>query len=248
MSGTIRYASVNTHRGLEQSRRDDLECLFYCILQLAIGLLPWQCQRFDDPDVENAYTLKMKCDDVFMEEACSGMAASSALIEHLRYCKGLSFEAEPDYDHLRGVYSGLMQQHGYNCNTKFELSSCLEKSELQLEGPDTLYACDRLSPAQPEQTSDMPEKYVTDDSDYESSPPGDSDAAQRQAPEAVKEKAVNGQLRKVVVFVLYVDEWFGLGAFTLLCALVPRVIMDVEIIPLSENVINNLCRKNNFCL
>ena len=190
MSGTIRFASVNTHRGLEQSRRDDLECLFYCILQLAIGLLPWQCQRFDDPDAENAYTLKMKCDDVFMEEACSGMAASSALIEHLRYCKGLSFEAEPDYDHLRGVYSGLMQQHGYNCNTKFELSSCLEKSELQLEGPDTLYACDRLSPAQPEQTSDMPDKSVTDDSDYESSPPGDSDAAQRQAPEAVKEKAV----------------------------------------------------------
>ena len=192
MSGTIRYASVNTHAGLEQSRRDDLESLFYCILQLTVGLLPWQCQRFVDPDAENAYTMKMKCDAVFMEEACSGMAASSALIEHLRYCKGLSFEAEPDYDHLRGVYSELLQQHGYSCNTKFELSSCLEKSELQLEGlaSDTsLYACDRLSPAQPEQRSNMPKTFVTDDSDYEPSPPKDSDAAQRQALEAAQRQA-----------------------------------------------------------
>ena len=188
MSGTIRYASVNTHGGLEQSRRDDLESLFYCILQLTVGQLPWQCQRFDGPDEENAYTMMKKCDAVFMEEACSGMAASSALIAHLRYCKGLSFEADPDYDHLRGVYSGLLQQHGYSCNTKLELSSYLEKSELQLEGPasDTLYACDRLSPARPEQTSNMPKPFVTAESDYEPSPPRDSDATQRRALEAAQ--------------------------------------------------------------
>ena len=35
-------------------------------------------------------------------------------------------------------------------------------------------------------------------------------------------------------------------AFTLVCALVPRACMGVEITPLSENVINNLCVKNNF--
>ena len=60
MTGTVRYASKNTHLGYEQSRRDDLESLGYLFVYFLKGVLPWQGLKGKTRQIKYARIGQMK--------------------------------------------------------------------------------------------------------------------------------------------------------------------------------------------
>lgn len=94
LTGTARYASLSTHLGVEQARRDDLECLGFVLIYFMLGTLPWQGLRAKTKQ-EKYDNIRDKKKETSIEELCQGLPKEFAL--YMRYCRELGFEDRPDY-------------------------------------------------------------------------------------------------------------------------------------------------------
>ena len=127
LTGTARYVSINTHLGIEQSRRDDLESIGYVLVYFLKGVLPWQGLK-----TGNRYTRIMeKKLQIPTEILCYGLPEE--LIFYLNYCKSLRFEDRPDYDYLRGLFIKLLG----TCNVIYGLTKEMLKFDWCFEDPMT---------------------------------------------------------------------------------------------------------------
>ena len=99
-AGTARYASMNTHRGLTQSRRDDLESIGYLLVFLHRGRLPWQGVRAASRKEKHLRICEAKA-RTSLPELC---AAMPGMLEYLQYVRNLGFDADPDYEYLRRLF------------------------------------------------------------------------------------------------------------------------------------------------
>lgn len=94
MTGTVRYASINIHDGIEPSRRDDLISVGYMLIYFIKGSLPWQ--GLDAATKEEKYK---KIGDIkrntTIEELCKDLPMELKVF--IDYCCGLDFAETPNY-------------------------------------------------------------------------------------------------------------------------------------------------------
>lgn len=69
--GTTRYMSINAHKCIQQSRRDDLEAVCYVIIYFLRGSLPWSGLKLPSFDQHNAKICNLK-QTIPIEELCQG--------------------------------------------------------------------------------------------------------------------------------------------------------------------------------
>lgn len=119
-TGTARYASINTHIGIEQSRRDDLESIGYLLIYFLKGKLPWQ----NIPALtkkEKYEKIKQKKSILPPEKLCKDMPAEFAT--YLSYCHKLKFNERPDYAFLIRQFKDLFFQKSYFVDQIYDWSS-----------------------------------------------------------------------------------------------------------------------------
>ena len=126
--GTARYVSINTHLGIEQSRRDDLESIGYVLIFFLKGILPWQGMKAGGDKYQRIMEKKLQ---IPTEILCYGLP--DELVYYLNYSKSLRFEDRPDYDYLRGLFIRLLG----TCNNVYGLSNDMLKFDWCFDDPAT---------------------------------------------------------------------------------------------------------------
>ena len=117
LTGTARYASINTHLGIEQSRRDDLESLGYVLIYFLRGSLPWQGLR--------AATKKQKYDKIMEKKMSTPTEVLCRTLprdftQYMNYVRALRFDDKPDYTYLRSLFRDLMYRENIKMDYTFD--------------------------------------------------------------------------------------------------------------------------------
>ena len=131
LTGTARYASVNTHLGIEQARRDDLESIGYVVMYFLKGGLPWMNMKQVGRDEQYKKIMEKKI-GTSVDSLCKGFPEEFAV--YLKYCRELKFEEKPDYAYLKGLFRGLMGKCGFEYDGGFDWKigkNCEENGDLR---------------------------------------------------------------------------------------------------------------------
>ena len=106
----IRYMSINAHRGVEQSRRDDLESIGYLLAYLFRGELPW-IELENNPDELECHERIAVCKEKSLSTICQNMLPEFQ--QYLTDVRKLSFDEKPNYQNLGELFLNVQRFIGF---------------------------------------------------------------------------------------------------------------------------------------
>jgi len=135
--GTVKFASLKNHMGIEQTRRDDLFCLGYCLIYLLNGSLPWQNQE--------AKSRKEKFEKIFflkkqlgLEFLCKDLPPE--FLKYMEITYSLGYGEDPNYELLRNLFKNVYEKQGFSYDNIYDWNIPLKpiENEQSIEKLDNL--------------------------------------------------------------------------------------------------------------
>lgn len=123
LTGTPRYSSINSHLGIQMSRRDDLEAIAYILIYFLRGSLPWMGIRAMDKRRKYQKIMEKKMATP-IDLLCRGYPEE--IYKFLEYVRCLRFADKPDYDHLRSLFVKLGDKLEFTLDGNWDWDMCLE--------------------------------------------------------------------------------------------------------------------------
>ena len=92
--GSRTYASINAHKFIELSRRDDLESVGYMLIYFYLGTLSWQ----DISELSNGGFNNGESSIIYLKtQIVETGLLPEVLTNYMKYVRALAFEEKPDY-------------------------------------------------------------------------------------------------------------------------------------------------------
>ena len=117
LTGTARYVSLNTHYGIEQSRRDDIEGIAYNLIYFAKGKLPWQGVKTKNKKEKHKKIMESKL-HYTPDKLCKDLPEE--FVNLLNYSRDLEFEEKPDYKSIKLTFKTFIVKNGGVLNWEFD--------------------------------------------------------------------------------------------------------------------------------
>lgn len=116
-TGTARYASINTHLGIEQSRRDDLEAIGHVLIYFLKGALPWQGLQANSKKEKYDRILFTKKSTI-VDLLCKDLPLEFSV--YMNYCRGMKFNERPDYSYIGRLFKDLYFRENYFWDSRYD--------------------------------------------------------------------------------------------------------------------------------
>ena len=133
LTGTARYTSINTHLGIEQSRRDDLEAVGYVLVYFLRGELPWQGLKAKSMKEKYEKIMEKKISTT-IDVLCKGFPPE--IHNFIHYTRELRFDDKPDYAQLKKIIKNMAEREKIVLDCMFDWKIKLKEKDLNKESEE----------------------------------------------------------------------------------------------------------------